>query len=92
MDQSRAPFKMNCRKCGKLLDGNTSMEKGTRPRHGDVSLCIYCGALSIFDMNKQRLRPPTQWEQAELSKNPDVARALAAITIAKAKQGYKSQK
>jgi outer membrane protein TolC len=41
-------------------------------------------------MDKQRLRPPTQWEQAELSRNPDVARALAAVTIANAK--HKSRK
>lgn len=37
-----------CRKCGEVLDGATETTAGTEPKAGDLSICAYCGELSLF--------------------------------------------
>lgn len=39
----------NCPSCGKLTDTATAVEGDYTPSDGDISLCIYCGAINQFD-------------------------------------------
>lgn len=65
-----------CPSCGKRLDAATALERGgVRP--GDVSICIYCGHLSILGEDN-RLRPPTDAEMIEIAGDPRILRAQAA--------------
>lgn len=83
MNERGFPYK--CAKCGKILDGQTCATLDQRkPKDGDVSLCMYCNTLAIFDVRKGRLRKPTQTEIAEILKDPEIARVRAAIAISKA--------
>ena len=58
--------KMRCANCGKRLDRASGVvdrqaRNVQKPIPGDISLCIGCGHLSVFDENL-RLRPPTDDE------------------------------
>lgn len=67
-----------CRRCGEKLDANTGVEEGTRPEPGSVSICGYCGTLSLYD-DGLRLRAPTPEERLELQRSPVwnvIARAM----------------
>jgi acetyl-CoA carboxylase beta subunit len=44
-----------CLNCGKLLDGATCIDNDSMPDPGDVTICIYCGHLMMFDA-QMRLR------------------------------------
>jgi hypothetical protein len=47
------------------------------PRGGDVSLCIMCGNLMIFNADLT-IRKPTKEEQSELALNPLIIEAQIA--------------
>ena len=47
-----------CRKCLKPLDAATHADGKSTPNAGDVSICFYCGTLSLYD-DQLRLRQPT---------------------------------
>lgn len=38
-----------CPKCGKRIDSATGVGHNKRPRPGDLSVCLYCGAYLQFD-------------------------------------------
>jgi len=69
-----------CRDCGARLDAATeAFGDDVRPRPGDVSVCLACGSLSLFDGGLRR-RPPTGDELDELLRDQrllDVMRARA---------------
>jgi hypothetical protein len=68
---------MICPHCGKRLDQHDDL-KGSYPKHGDVSLCIECGRLSIFDAHEKCLRMPSTPELREFEQDPEVQRYQAA--------------
>ena len=46
---------MNCPNCNAVLDRHeTRDEKNTLPADGDLSVCLYCATVSIFDDGKLR--------------------------------------
>ena len=50
---------MKCVGCGTKLDGATHPDdENAIPSPGDYSICLYCGALSVFD-DTLKLRPPS---------------------------------
>jgi len=69
-----------CPSCATPLDGATSVGHGHRPNAGDVTVCIYCGAILIFTA-RGGLRPPTPDERAELAADPTVQRAVKAVAV-----------
>ena len=69
----------DCVKCGKLLDTATDPYKGAELiTPGDVSVCLYCANIMIFDENA-KLRPPTATELVEVMKDASVLRLIHAV-------------
>ncbi len=50
-----------CPSCNTVLDESSGISDAKAPREGDVSICIYCGAILVFGP-KLVLRPPTAAE------------------------------
>lgn len=44
-----------CGHCGKMLDAASSTH-GHKPRHGDLSICVYCGGANMFDAALRAMR------------------------------------
>lgn len=77
---------LTCPYCGKAHDRHSAVDKEPRePKHDDLSLCIDCGKIAVFDLIGQRLRVPTSAEQAEIDANLDIAFLRAAWRAVKAK-------
>jgi NAD-dependent SIR2 family protein deacetylase len=72
-DQKLPPSK--CCECGHRMDGVSGPRA---PMNGDMTLCIYCGSLNIFD-SELLLRPPTDEEIFEAAKSSEVQRAREVI-------------
>jgi hypothetical protein len=72
-----------CPFCGKVMDCASNIEGKGAPEPGDVSLCIYCGGVMIFDRELVG-RKPTDPELFALALSdcwPTVERARRAIMI-----------
>lgn len=54
---------ITCPACGELVDGVQAIndEENPLPKPGDVTICIYCGELLIFDEDGKE-RVPTEEE------------------------------
>lgn len=72
-----------CPNCGKVLDAATGVDKRRRPndrmvpRPGNVSVCISCGHICVFD-KKLRLRNPTEAEMVQIAGDPRVIQIMKA--------------
>ena len=70
-----------CLACGYLLEESTALSNLTKadPEDGDISICLACGVLAVFEDGplglRRRLATPA--EQDELREDPDIRRALA---------------
>ncbi|MCK1670354.1 hypothetical protein [Bradyrhizobium sp. 150] len=62
--------KPQCRDCGELLDGATGVG-ANRPRPGNVSVCFYCGHISVF-ADDLSLREPNGEEMREIADNETI--------------------
>jgi hypothetical protein len=69
-----------CPHCGKSHDMTTGATSETNPVDGDVSICIKCGGVAVFE--GRILRLPTADEQAELDKDTYVQDVLRAWRVA----------
>lgn len=69
---------LNCPHCGRSNDRHGGW-KGKLPKPGDVGICWKCRELAILTPFLF-LRKPSPEEAAELERDPDVRRALAAMT------------
>jgi hypothetical protein len=76
MKTTRVPLGA-CATCGHKLDSATSIGANV-PSEGSVSICVGCGALSIFTADLT-LRPPTPKEMREISLYPAVVEAQIMI-------------
>jgi hypothetical protein len=59
------------------------------PADGDLSICVYCGALSTYLINDMgaRLIEVPEGEAKELMKHPEIQKALAFIRALNASRG-----
>lgn len=57
MDFNRTPSVV-CWNCDTALDAAWDPVSGEKPEPGNVSLCVFCGVVSIFDM-ELKLRAPS---------------------------------
>jgi hypothetical protein len=65
---------MECLTCGEKINGAMEMQgTAAKPSPGDLSLCMYCGALAIF--TSDGIRKPTPEEAHELADREDVIEA-----------------
>lgn len=75
---SDAPI-TECWNCGRVHDGATAPgEPEATPGPGDFSLCIYCGAIAIYDTVNSifGLRQPTAEETRKILQNKGVQELL----------------
>jgi hypothetical protein len=56
----------HCTKCYKDLSVNTALDGDHQPREKDISVCLYCGNVAIFQKD-MTLRDMTseEWEQVQ---------------------------
>lgn len=66
--ETRIPVQQ-CWKCGYKFDSMTCATSDHKPKEGNVSMCIACGALAIYTKEMQ-LRKPTDEENAQVSNVP----------------------
>lgn len=69
----------HCPHCGHKHDAATNLEAPRAPGQGDVSICLECGGIAVFDADPLRLRLPTPDEQAQLESNQAVVSAQLVI-------------
>jgi len=70
---------MKCLSCDTELDGHAETGgSDLTPEEGDLSMCIYCGALAYYTMTDGvlGLRHPTGEEHRELIRNSEVQQML----------------
>ena len=67
-----------CRSCGKELSGAFAINGINAPKDGDVSICVYCGCVSIFT-DGSCFREPTDEEINELMDQPEFGAALRLV-------------
>lgn len=67
---------MNCRTCNHAL-GEHAVADGTTkdPGPGDLSVCLYCGAVSVFRGNGSATAPTYQ-ELDEMTRDPAAIEAM----------------
>lgn len=64
------PF--HCPKCGYLMNKSTdAFSSSVKPTEGDVSMCLMCGNLMLFNADLS-VREPTEAERRELSVLPQI--------------------
>ena len=66
-----------CASCGADNDAATDPLREFAPMPGDVSICLKCGHLGIFD-GEMQVRDPTSEEMYELAGHPEILRMQAA--------------
>lgn len=75
-----------CWKCGTTVDAFTSIERQGEqprgPREGDASVCVYCGAVSVFDADLKLIQPDRETVFALLA-IPAVRAAITAVIEAR---------
>lgn len=73
-----------CPFCGRLNDRHGEIDDPlAQPSKDDISICWGCLLIAVFDEDAtggQVLRRPTPDERRRLYTDPDVSRALAAMT------------
>lgn len=68
-----------CPTCGAFNDAATGFRTDGLPAAGDVSVCAYCTAVSVFTGSGLAVRVPTQAELEEILAEPDTADAVLAV-------------
>lgn len=77
---------IECPSCGNVLDGATEVHgsDASPPGEGDLSICVYCSALSVFTGIGLDKRKPTKDELRTALSDERVRLVLAAINVANA--------
>lgn len=70
-----------CPVCGKKLDAMTGAGHDHAPSSGDVTICLDCRTILIWE--HKRLRLPNDAEMHEIAGNPRILEAMRVIEIAK---------
>lgn len=69
MSKNKLETSPECSVCKKFLDGFTAMDKKSKPKDGDFSICLYCGTLGKYSDGLTRLVKLSKQEEQELAKN-----------------------
>lgn len=77
MKQTAIP-KQACPYCGYEFDTSASVYCSASPKPGDISICLNCAKVAVFDKDlTQRL--PTAEEKEQINKNRKILDAQLAI-------------
>lgn len=81
---------ITCPICLAHHEASAALNGTAGPKDGDVSLCIVCGGISVYDSTAPgRLRFPTDPELEEFMADPLIRQAQAALDVVKAKAPLK---
>ncbi len=69
-----------CHACGGSHDRASGFEHSRQPRPGDVTVCMACAAINVFDEHLC-LRAPTPEELIEFRTSPALRRLQRAVSI-----------
>jgi hypothetical protein len=58
-----------------MIDGWSETGHGHKPKPGDVSICVYCLTVLVFDAGCKPVLPPPE-RAAEIEALPDVRKVL----------------
>lgn len=67
-----------CPNCDNKMDSSSALVEDNIPTEGDVSICIRCAHIAIFDKDLQ-LKEPTLEEKQELLWEKSILKARIAI-------------
>jgi len=59
-----------CVWCGYAVDSATNITGGTKPKKGDMTLCLKCGEWNVFAGPLPVLRKPTDKEFMDIAAHP----------------------
>jgi len=82
-----------CPRCNYRMDCTTDAYGEAKPKEGDVSICLMCGGLMVFNADLT-VRKPTKEENLRFQSDPSIMRAqimAAHITGAKPRQKKSGQ-
>jgi hypothetical protein len=68
----------HCLNCGKELDGAAPVSGGRGPQDGDISICLECHHVMIYDADV-RVRALTDEEVVEIAGDPEVIYAMKVL-------------
>jgi hypothetical protein len=77
-DATHTPITL-CWHCDHMLDAASPVEGQAVPSEGAVSLCLYCGAVAIFEEDL-KLRAPTEEELDEIVKEREFRKTFAEFS------------
>jgi hypothetical protein len=83
------PGGVTCLECGYLMDATTGLNDAYYPNKGDVSICVRCGALALFDPTPfgMALRPVPPEQRDAVEALPVVRQVRSAIVSLRARRG-----
>lgn len=77
-----------CPICTAHHDATSNLTGPNRPGDGDITVCIVCAGVSIYDFSRPgKLRFPTDDELVEIDKDPEVARIRWALGVVRDRMG-----
>jgi hypothetical protein len=71
MNDATSIPKQICHECGYQMDTTAHAFGDSRPKEGDISMCLACGAVSKFT-KELTMRKPTDEEQRDIDTNKEV--------------------
>ncbi|KVT60620.1 hypothetical protein WK55_09755 [Burkholderia ubonensis] len=65
-----------CPFCAKINDRHMGLTCHVEPEDGDVSICVGCGQLAVFDLVNAHMRVPTDDESHVFARDADIQQYL----------------
>lgn len=87
MEYNETNEKSECPYCGHKHELATDLRCNAKPSPGDVSICIQCANVLMFDDNLAT-RKPTDNELEKALRMPAVVQTVAAIIMSRAEFNY----
>jgi hypothetical protein len=86
-EQGLLPGNPRCPYCYNKADGYTSTSDKEAPRTGDVTICLYCAGIGLYEVAEDKtvkVRKPTPDELEDIFTNvPDMHRKVAVVKAAR---------
>lgn len=79
-----------CPHCEHILEGATGVTTQNAPKPGDVTLCIYCAAVLVFQ-DDMRVRLPVEEEANEFASNGELMKMQKIVKLAIRRRNVEAQ-
>ena len=78
-----------CPECDKITDAATQVGGNNKPSEGDISLCIYCGAINQFDNDNNIISLPNDKLEEIKEYEPDTYKMIINTVIGIKSRNFK---